>query len=76
MPKKRLKGFSTKQFLDLGEMIGKLEGKLEGFIEGKQEGKLETARGLILHGVQLDIIAASTGLNRGEIEKLRRDMES
>ncbi len=49
---------------------------LEGLTEGERKGKLETARGLILHGVQLDIIAASTGLSRDELEKLRRDMES
>ena len=48
----------------------------EGKLEGLTEGKLGTARGLILHGVQLDIIAASTGLSREELEKLRRDMES
>ncbi len=50
--------------------------KAEGMLEGEQIGKLETARGLILHGVQLDIIAASTGLSREELEKLRRDMQS
>ena len=55
-----------------GEQIGELRGELKGELKGK----LETARGLILHGVQLDIIAASTGLGREELEKLRRDMES
>jgi len=53
-----------------------LEGKLEGEQIGELRGKLETARGLILHGVELDIIAASTGFSREELEKLRRDMES
>ena len=53
-----------------------LEGEQRGELRGKLEGKLETARGLILHGVELDIIAASTGLSHEELEKLRRDMES
>lgn len=65
-----------KQWMLEGEQVGKLEGFTEGERKGKLEGKLETARGLILHGVQLDIIAASTGLSRDELEKLRRDMES
>jgi len=66
-PEKRVKQWQKRWMLE-GEQIGELEGKLEG--------KLETARGLILHGVELDIIAASTGLSREELEKLRRDMES
>jgi len=53
-----------------------MKGKLKGINAGKRKGKLETARGLILHGVELDIIAASTGFSREELEKLRRDMES
>ncbi len=61
-----------KQWMLEGEQVGKLRGEQIG----ERKGKLETARGLILHGVQLDIIAASTGLSREELEKLRRDMQS
>ena len=75
MLEKRVKQWQ-KQWLAEGKLEGKLEGRLEGELRGKLEGKLETARGLILHGVPLDIIAASTGFGLDELEKLRRDMES
>ncbi len=38
--------------------------------EGKKEGNLETARELVKNGVDIDIIAKSTGFPREEIEKL------
>jgi len=59
-----------------GELRGRLEGELRGRLEGELRGKLEAAKGLILHGVTLDVISASTGLTRDVLEKLRRDMES
>ena len=54
----------------------KAEGLAEGRLEGKLEGKLEVARGLILQGISLDVIATATGLSREELETLRRNMES
>ena len=50
--------------------------KAEGLAEGLAEGKLEVARGLILQGISLDVIAAATGLDREQLETLRRGMES
>jgi predicted transposase/invertase (TIGR01784 family) len=38
--------------------------------EGEKKGKLKTARELVKNGVDIDIIAKSTGLTREEIEKL------
>lgn len=75
MLEKRVKQWQ-KQWMLEGKLEGLTEGELRGKLEGERKAKLETARGLILHGVQLDIIAASTGLSREELEKLRRDMES
>ncbi|MBV5323557.1 Rpn family recombination-promoting nuclease/putative transposase, partial [bacterium] len=50
----------------------KAEGLAEGKLEGKLEAKREIAKGLILQGVSLDIVAAATSLNRDELENLRR----
>ena len=54
----------------------KAEGLAEGELKGKLKGKLETARGLILQGITLDVIATATSLGREELEKVRREMES
>ncbi|NJD37875.1 MAG: hypothetical protein FIA89_06070 [Geobacter sp.] len=54
----------------------KREWKEEGKLEGRMQGKLETARGLILQGVSLQVIAAATGLGIEQLENLRRGMES
>lgn len=39
--------------------------------EGKIEGKIEVAKGLLIIGVNIDVISKSTGLTVDEIEKLR-----
>ena len=54
----------------------KKEWKAEGKLEGRLEGRLETARGLILQGVSLSVIAAATGLSIEQLESVRRGMES
>ena len=42
----------------------------EGEKKGMEKAKLETARELVKNGVDIDVIARSTGLSRGKIEKL------
>jgi predicted transposase/invertase (TIGR01784 family) len=51
-----------------GDLMPSLAQRLKD--EGKKEGNLKTARELVKNGVDIDIIAKSTGLPREEIEKL------
>jgi len=44
--------------------------KKEGEKRGEEKARLETARELVKYGVDIDIIAKSTGINREELEKL------
>lgn len=46
------------------------EGVKIGVEKGMEKAKLETARELVKNGVDIDVIARSTGLSRGEIEEL------
>jgi len=40
------------------------------FNEGKAEGKIEVAKALKLQGIDIEVIAATTGLTKDEINKL------
>jgi predicted transposase/invertase (TIGR01784 family) len=51
---------------------GKTEGLKEGFEKGKAEKALDVARTLLAKNIELEIIAQSTGLTIGEIEKLKK----
>ena len=55
---------SLKSYRDLKGVID------TAFDEGKLEGKLETAKSLKLLGIEIDVIAKSTGLTKEEIENL------
>ncbi len=59
---------------DLDQDEARKEGKEEGLKEGRdkglKEGKEEVARELKKKGIDIDIIAGSTGLPKAEIEKL------
>ncbi|MCC8465882.1 hypothetical protein J8V44_15815 [Photorhabdus bodei] len=57
--------------LERGIKQGREQGIEQGIEQGRAEGKLETARALLRHGVSLDIIVTSTGLNRDKIEALK-----
>ncbi|MCP4147189.1 MAG: Rpn family recombination-promoting nuclease/putative transposase [bacterium] len=50
--------------------MGKKEGKVEGKVEGKEEGKKEMARNLKNNGIDIEVIAKSSGLSIKEIEAL------
>ncbi len=50
------------------------EGKTEGKTEGKIEGKTEVAKNLLKNGVSMEIIIASTGLSKEEIENLKKEI--
>lgn len=49
---------------------GKAAGKIEGKIEGAEDKALEIAANLKKAGIDIEIIAANTGLSKEEIEKL------
>jgi predicted transposase YdaD len=43
---------------------------LDAFDEGKMEGKLEIAKKMLEKGMDVNFIIETTGLNKGDIEKL------
>lgn len=47
-------------------------GRTEGREEGLQQGKAQVALSLLREGVDIDLIARTTGLNREDIEQLRQ----
>lgn len=53
-----------------GLKAGIKEGKIEGIKEGKIEGKKEMAKMLKEGGIDMDIIARTSGLSKKEIEQL------
>ncbi len=59
-----------KNTIDTAFEEGEEKGKIEGKIKGKIEGKIEVAQMLKINGVDIEIIAKSTGLSIEEIEKL------
>ena len=62
--------FNAQKSRSEGKIEGKIEGEIEGKIEGKVEGKLESAIVLKRLGVDIIIIAESTGLSIEKIEAL------
>ncbi|MCP4151633.1 MAG: hypothetical protein GY757_28075 [bacterium] len=44
--------------------------RAEGLQEGMEKGKLDAARALLVNGVDINIIAKSTGLSRKKLEAL------
>ncbi len=53
-----------------GEERGEKRGEERGEKRGEEKARLETARELVKYGVDIDIIAKSTGIHREELEKL------
>jgi predicted transposase/invertase (TIGR01784 family) len=62
------------QYVTTWERMAKKEGEKRGEERGEKRGeekaRLETARELVKYGVDIDIIAKSTGIHREELEKL------
>ncbi len=58
------------QYVTTWERMAKKEGEERGEKRGEEKARLETARKLVKYGVDMDIIAKSTGINREELEKL------
>ena len=54
---------------------GRIDGKIEGRIEGRIEEKIETAKNMIKKEYSLEEICEITGLERGKVEKLKRECE-
>ncbi len=54
-----------------GEQKGRAEGKAEGKAEGRAEAKRETAKNMLKLKIDLNVIAASTGLSIEEILSLQ-----
>jgi predicted transposase/invertase (TIGR01784 family) len=67
-----------KNSLDTAFDEGKEEGKEEGRAEGKEEGEQKKEREIVINGLKqgldLKMIAALTGLQREEIEKIKQEM--
>lgn len=64
--------YTVEEYLNIIE-VSKEEARAAGLAEGKAEGKLETAKNLLLAGVSLEIIAASTGLTEAEVAALKQN---
>ncbi|WP_080905490.1 Rpn family recombination-promoting nuclease/putative transposase [Parabacteroides sp. Marseille-P3160] len=56
--------------LSYAEQKGRKEGEARGLAKGRTEGLEEVARNLKAEGLPVDLIARTTGLSAGEIEKL------
>jgi predicted transposase/invertase (TIGR01784 family) len=56
----------AEKWIEDGVKIGVEKGEKKGM----EKAKIETARELVKNGVDIDVIARSTGLSRGKIEKL------
>ncbi|MBI1924489.1 ISNCY family transposase, partial [Candidatus Poribacteria bacterium] len=54
-----------------GHREGREDGLKEGLEEGLRQGKEQIARSLLREGVDIDVIARTTGLDREMMEKLR-----
>ena len=61
---------SLDELKEEGRLEGLEEGKLEGLQEGLQKGKLETAKNMLVEGMDIKMISHITGLSISEIEKL------
>lgn len=61
--------------IEEGKAEGKEEGKKEGKKEGKAEGRAEVAVKMLCKGVELDIIAETTGFTKDEILKFQKEMK-
>ncbi len=55
---------------ELGRKAGLIEGKKEGFKEGAKDKAIEMAKMLKENGVDISLIAKSSGLSKAEIERL------
>jgi predicted transposase YdaD len=53
-----------------GRAEGEAKGKLEGRTEGEAKGKLEVAMNLLAEGLEIPLVAKTTGLPEAEIQKL------
>ncbi len=58
-----------------GEKRGEKRGEERGEKRGEEKARLETARELVKYGVDIDIIAKSTGIHREELEKLAETVQ-
>lgn len=66
------RGGVTMSILQRREDIGRREGRREG----RQEGINEIARNLLKEGVEIALVAKTTGLSKSEVEKLKEELEN
>ena len=59
-----------------GIKLGEARGIKLGRNEGRNEGITSTARRMLVRGVPLEQVVDFTGLSRGEVEALRREMDN
>ena len=73
----QIKAYAMKDGYNEGMEKGMEKGHAEGLKEGHKEGALNTqkeiAKNLLKEGIDIKIISTSTGLSKGEIEKLKSE---
>lgn len=57
----------VREAVDFAQVKGRVEGRVEGRAEGEAKAKLEMAKLLLEQGVDLEIIAKTTGFAAEEI---------
>jgi predicted transposase/invertase (TIGR01784 family) len=54
--------------------LGRAEGRAEGRVEGEKKKVLEIAKKFLVDGVDIGIIAKSTGLSEDELRKIKDEI--
>src|SRR5699024_4421785 len=74
------KGAVTMSILQIREEIGRREGiqrgRQEGVQKGRQEERIKIARNFLKEGVEIALVAKSTGLSKSEVEKLKEEIDN
>lgn len=60
--------------MDSAKYCGKQEGIEEGIKKGKKEAMCDTAKKLMLKNIDMETIMEITGLKKGEIENIKKDV--
>ena len=59
-----------------GKQEGLLEGKQEGLLEGEQKGRIETAKAMLVKGMEMTLISEITNLPEAQLLELRNAVSS
>ncbi|RKD25793.1 transposase [Ammoniphilus oxalaticus] len=73
----KLKPEEAKQMMEITtswHKKGRAEGRAEGLAEGVAKGKAETAKNMLMIGMDKELIAKVTGLSKEQIDKLQKEL--